>query len=355
MRGRLHARRRAQASSSCCRTASPRCVVVAAERRRQLERHEVVERDAGVGRLQVLQAAHEQPGAEEQQEAERDLRGDEPLAQEQRSAACRRSIPSCPSASSTDRAGWRAAPAAGRRRCRSTNVRPSVNAEDRADRAARVISSGWPSRRHEREQRRASARTRAPRPTTPPANDSTRLSTSSCRTSRPRDAPSDSRTAISFCRMKPRAISRFATLAQAMSSTRPTMHISTTSARREVVAQRRVADRRAASTSSCPFMNCSREYADQSFAAGSVISYCADLREQPLQRRLRRFDRVARLQPREHLHPARARDRPCAASPTRAPSTGFIRIGHADLRRLRADRARRSPPPTRRRSSSDSC
>ena len=46
----------------------------------------------------------------------------------------------------------------------------------------------------------------------------------------PREAPSDSRTAISFCRMKPRAISRFATLAQAMSSTRPTMHISTMSA-----------------------------------------------------------------------------------------------------------------------------
>jgi len=37
-------------------------------------------------------------------------------------------------------------------------------------------------------------------------------------------------TAISFCRMKPRAISRLATLAQAINSTRPTMHISTTSA-----------------------------------------------------------------------------------------------------------------------------
>ena len=28
----------------------------------------------------------------------------------------------------------------------------------------------------------------------------------------------------------------------------------------------------ALTTSSCPFMNCSREYADQFFAAGSVIS-----------------------------------------------------------------------------------
>ena len=67
-------------------------------------------------------------------------------------------------------------------------------------------------------------------PITPPMAESTRLSTSSWRTSRPRVAPSDSRTAISRCRMNPRAMSRLATLAQAMSSTRPTMHISTISA-----------------------------------------------------------------------------------------------------------------------------
>ena len=91
-----------------------------------------------------------------------------------------------------------------------------------------LISSGWPSDGTNASSARVSATAR-PTPTTPPTNDSTRLSTSSCRTSRPRDAPSDSRTAISFCRMKPRAISRFATLAQAMSSTRPTMHISTIS------------------------------------------------------------------------------------------------------------------------------
>ena len=68
------------------------------------------------------------------------------------------------------------------------------------------------------------------RPSAPPAHDSTRLSTSSCRTSRAREEPSDRRTAISFCRMNARAISRFATFAHAMSSTRPTMHMSTTSA-----------------------------------------------------------------------------------------------------------------------------
>ncbi len=64
-------------------------------------------------------------------------------------------------------------------------------------------------------------------PVRPPMADSTRLSTSSWRTSLPRVAPSDSRTAISRWRMKPRAMSRLATLAQEMSSTRPTMHIST--------------------------------------------------------------------------------------------------------------------------------
>ena len=67
-------------------------------------------------------------------------------------------------------------------------------------------------------------------PATPPAIDNTMLSTSNCRTSWPRDAPSDRRTAISFCRANARAISRFATLAQAIRSTRPTMHISTINA-----------------------------------------------------------------------------------------------------------------------------
>ncbi len=45
--------------------------------------------------------------------------------------------------------------------------------------------------------------------------------------SRPRPAPSDRRTAISFCRAAARASSRFATLAHAISSTRPTIVIST--------------------------------------------------------------------------------------------------------------------------------
>ena len=65
----------------------------------------------------------------------------------------------------------------------------------------------------------------AKRPT--PNADRTPLSTSIWRTRRPRDAPSDKRTASSFCRMNARAMSRLATLAQAMSSTSPTMAMST--------------------------------------------------------------------------------------------------------------------------------
>jgi hypothetical protein len=67
-------------------------------------------------------------------------------------------------------------------------------------------------------------------PSMPPATARTRLSTSSWRTSWLCEAPTDSQTAISFCRATARAINRLATLAQAISSTTPTMHIRTTSA-----------------------------------------------------------------------------------------------------------------------------
>ena len=49
---------------------------------------------------------------------------------------------------------------------------------------------------------------------------------------RPRVAPMAARTAISFCRARARESSRLATLAHAMSSTKPTAATSTTSERR---------------------------------------------------------------------------------------------------------------------------
>ena len=52
--------------------------------------------------------------------------------------------------------------------------------------------------------------------------ESSTLSTIICRTKRERDAPSAERTAISRSRREARASSRFATLPQAISSTKPT-------------------------------------------------------------------------------------------------------------------------------------
>ena len=60
-------------------------LVVAVQARVDLERDEVLGlADAGVGAAQVLQAAREEPGAEEEQETQRDLRGDQALAKDQR-------------------------------------------------------------------------------------------------------------------------------------------------------------------------------------------------------------------------------------------------------------------------------
>ena len=117
--GRRDARRRAQALEQTLIELHSARTVVAVERRRQLKSDEVVERHSRVGPLQILEAADEEPGAEEQQETERDLRGRPALSAGRASRRCRRSSPPCPSTSSTDRAGSRAAPAAGRRRCLS--------------------------------------------------------------------------------------------------------------------------------------------------------------------------------------------------------------------------------------------
>ena len=64
--------------------------------------------------------------------------------------------------------------------------------------------------------------TRCSSPPTPPAQASTRLSVSSCRTMRPRPAPSVARIASSRDRDAARASIRFATLTHAISSTNPT-------------------------------------------------------------------------------------------------------------------------------------
>ncbi len=68
-------------------------------------------------------------------------------------------------------------------------------------------------------------------PTTHPAMESARLSARNCANKRQREAPSEARTATSFWRVVARASSRFATLAQAISSTKPTAPINSHIAR----------------------------------------------------------------------------------------------------------------------------
>ena len=63
-------------------------------------------------------------------------------------------------------------------------------------------------------------------PAPAPASDSSRLSASNWRTSRPRPAPIETRTAISCDRLDARASRRLATFAHAISSTNPTIAIS---------------------------------------------------------------------------------------------------------------------------------
>ena len=91
----------------------------------------------------------------------------------------------------------------------------------------------------------------------PPSSDSSKLSTINWRTSCLREAPIERRTAISFWRAKARAIIRLATLAQAISSTRPTMHMRTINAFEKLFRnwEYPVA---ACSRLMLPFMNCSR-------------------------------------------------------------------------------------------------
>ncbi len=105
-----------------------------------------------------------------------------------------------------------------------------VNAATRRSRSGRDEAG----KRHRalRDQQRRPRRARAAGPAAAPSAVSTQLSVISCRSSRPRPAPTAVRTAISRRRASDRAISRLATLAQAMSRTNATAAISVSSAGR---------------------------------------------------------------------------------------------------------------------------
>ena len=72
-------------------------------------------------------------------------------------------------------------------------------------------------------------------PRAPPMEASSKLSVSSCRTTRNGEAPRAVRSAISRRRAVPRASKRFATLEQAISSTKATQPISISSAGRTLL------------------------------------------------------------------------------------------------------------------------
>ena len=77
-------------------------------------------------------------------------------------------------------------------------------------------------------------------PPRPPVIETTKLSTNNWRSSRLRRAPMAVRTASSVCLAAARASSRFAMLAQAISSTKTTAHRSTSSPGLELGAHERV-------------------------------------------------------------------------------------------------------------------
>ena len=136
-RGR-HASRSAQSIEQFLVQLCASRIVVAVQLRRDLKGHEVVERDAGVRRLQILQAADEQARAEEQQEAERDLHRHETFAQEQRSAA------------------------AGNRSHRVLERRPRIGTAG-ADRGNQAEDDAGRCRHHQREREDPQVGTRADR------------------------------------------------------------------------------------------------------------------------------------------------------------------------------------------------
>ena len=100
-------------------------------------------------------------------------------------------------------------------------------------------AAGW---RYSRSAARGFRRCRAPSRPRAPASESSTLSVSSCRMMRPRPAPMAARIAISRRRPTARASSRFATFAQAISSTKLTAPTSTSSDERTLLHQR-LADR----------------------------------------------------------------------------------------------------------------
>ena len=238
----------------------------------------------------LCKRAHEQARADQQQQRDRDLRGDQRLAQ-----------PRLPPPSTLPAWSFSVGATSGRVDC-SAGARPNstpVSVETaereredaqvgRASRPAAGASGADEEAEHERraaggereaDQRRRRTRAAGSRPAAAARGDGG-------------VAPSARRTAISRCRPAPRASSRLATLAHAMSSTPAAMAISTHSGGS---ASRRKLDR------PCALGHDASRVCDEAFLArgeasrepGSFTSISSREREERLQRRLRLLGRHA--------------------------------------------------------------
>ncbi len=161
----------------------------------------------------------EQPGAHHQGHRQPDLGDDERLARPA-AAHARAPTPCRPGAGRRPgRRARRATPAPGRTPGSPTSEMPRAKAS--AD--ASTVTSSRRGRSGGASATSAATPTRATSaPAIPAATASTTLSVRSWRTRRARPAPTAARTTISRPRAEARASSRLATLAQAMSRTKPT-------------------------------------------------------------------------------------------------------------------------------------
>ena len=134
-----------------------------------------------------------------------------------------------PSARRRGAASRTSSPGSGRRAARRASEMPSVNSSTSGSIA--ISSSARQAVGCDRRPARGCPRTRARGRRAPPASASVRLSDSSSHAIRRQLAPSAAWIASSCCRPSARTRNRLATLAQAISSTRPTVPSSTHSTR----------------------------------------------------------------------------------------------------------------------------
>ena len=165
-------------------------------------------------------AAHEQSAEHEQRQRQRQLRRDQRATHRDASGdPAADSLRPDPSATTADPAATAAAPATARTpaspACRTISVATStVDVRRRIER-----QRDRQHRCHRRAPAAAPPTSRRPGRAAPPASDSIKPCTSSCRTMRERAPPTASRIAISFCRADPNASIMLARLRQEVSST----------------------------------------------------------------------------------------------------------------------------------------